>query len=390
MTRVALTVNDVKLEADLEPRTSLADYLRQYQNLTGTHLGCEHGVCGACTIMLNDAPARSCISLVAALDGTSVRSIEGFDDDPVMAALRDAFHEEHALQCGFCTPGMLVTARDIVSRFAAADEKRIRTELAGNICRCTGYIGIVKAIQRVMHEMPAPTRLRRLPGRRRETPRRPARPFHAFVAKTRESRKTANAEANVSVEAVATLEKGWSRIVDRISVDRPRADVWALLGDVRQVTPCMPGAELVSDDGRTFTGRVRVAFGPIRATFAGTATMERNDAAMTGIIGGTGGDDRGGSRAKGRVSYALIEAKGGAGTRVELILDYQLQGPLAQFGRSGLVQAFASQLIAEFGNNLSAVLAGRPLQHKSSNSAFGAGSVLWRMLVVTLKRWFGR
>jgi carbon-monoxide dehydrogenase small subunit len=148
--RIALTVNGRALEAQVEPRTHLADFLRESQGLTGTNLGCEHGVCGACTLEIDGAPGRSCITYAVACDGASVRTIEGFEDDPVMAKLRDAFTAEHALQCGYCTPGMLITARDIVMRLPDADEARIRKELSGNLCRCTGYMGIVRAIQRVL------------------------------------------------------------------------------------------------------------------------------------------------------------------------------------------------------------------------------------------------
>lgn len=150
MKRVALTINGKAVRADVEPRTHLADFLREQQGLTGTNLGCEHGVCGACTIEIDGAPARSCIAFAIACEGASVRTIEDFEDDPVMAQLRDAFTAEHALQCGYCTPGMLVTARDIVIRLPHADEARIRKELSGNLCRCTGYMGIVRAIQRVL------------------------------------------------------------------------------------------------------------------------------------------------------------------------------------------------------------------------------------------------
>ena len=148
--RVALTVNGRRIEAEVEPRASLADFLRERERLTGTNLGCEHGVCGACTLEVDGAPARSCITLAVACEGASVRTIEGFDGDPVMEQLRAAFTAEHALQCGYCTPGMLVTARDIVTRLPDADEARIRLELTGNLCRCTGYVGIVNAIQCVL------------------------------------------------------------------------------------------------------------------------------------------------------------------------------------------------------------------------------------------------
>jgi carbon-monoxide dehydrogenase small subunit len=148
--RISLTINGAPVQAEVEPRTHLADFLREAQGLTGTNLGCEHGVCGACTLEIDGAPARSCITFAVACEGASVRSIEGFAEDPVMAELRAAFTAEHALQCGYCTPGMLVTARDIVMRLPDADEARIRRELSGNLCRCTGYMGIVRAIQRVL------------------------------------------------------------------------------------------------------------------------------------------------------------------------------------------------------------------------------------------------
>jgi aerobic carbon-monoxide dehydrogenase small subunit len=149
---LALTVNGDQAAAQVEPRTSLADFLRDELRLTGTNVGCEHGVCGACTLLIDGVPARSCITLAIACDGADVRTIEGLDDDPLTAALRAAFSAEHALQCGYCTPGMLITARDIVTRLPDAGERRVREELAGNLCRCTGYLGIVRAILRVLAE----------------------------------------------------------------------------------------------------------------------------------------------------------------------------------------------------------------------------------------------
>jgi len=152
MTRltVHLTVNGEPAEVSVEPRTHLADLVRGELMLTGTHLGCEHGVCGACTVELDGAPARACLTHAGTCDGAAVRTIEGFADDEVMAALREAFSQEHALQCGYCTPGMLVTARDIVLRLPDADAERVREELSGNLCRCTGYRGIVRAVMRVL------------------------------------------------------------------------------------------------------------------------------------------------------------------------------------------------------------------------------------------------
>jgi carbon-monoxide dehydrogenase small subunit len=152
MREVHLTVNGRAVRAQVEPRTTLADFLRDHERLTGLHLACEHGVCGACTVHLDGAPARACIALAVACDGAEVRTIEDFDHDEIMGALREAFSAEHGLQCGFCTPGMLMSARDIVERLPDADEARIRRELAGNLCRCTGYVGIVRALCRVIAE----------------------------------------------------------------------------------------------------------------------------------------------------------------------------------------------------------------------------------------------
>ena len=143
---VSLTVNGQACRAVTEARTHLADLLRETHGLTGTHLGCEHGVCGACTVMVDGRPVRSCTNFAITCEGARVMTIEGFDHDPLMRSLQAAFKRHHALQCGFCTPGMLITAYDIVRRIPAPDEKRVRRELAGNLCRCTGYQGIVEAI----------------------------------------------------------------------------------------------------------------------------------------------------------------------------------------------------------------------------------------------------
>ena len=152
MNMIALTVNERAVQASAEPRTNLADFVRDRLDLTGTHLGCEHGVCGACTVLLDGVPARSCITYAVACEGAKVTTIEGLDEDEVTVELRAAFTREHALQCGYCTPGMLVSARDLVVRLPDADERQIRIGLSGNLCRCTGYVGIVRAVQSVIEQ----------------------------------------------------------------------------------------------------------------------------------------------------------------------------------------------------------------------------------------------
>jgi aerobic carbon-monoxide dehydrogenase small subunit len=144
---IKLIVNGERLAVSVETRTTLADLLRERFDARSIHLGCEHGVCGGCTIIINGKIARSCIALAVAMDGAEIWTLEGLQDDPVINQLRDSFHQCHGLQCGYCTPGMLITARDIIARYGLPDEPSLRNHLAGNICRCTGYAGIVKAVQ---------------------------------------------------------------------------------------------------------------------------------------------------------------------------------------------------------------------------------------------------
>ena len=145
---VRLTVNGVATTLVVEPRMHLADALRTKLGLTGTHVGCEHGVCGACTLMLDGSTVRSCLVLAVQAEGRSVETIEGLSEaaDPILAALQDAFVERNALQCGFCTPGMLASALELLRDDPAPGREAIREYLSGNYCRCTGYHAIVDAI----------------------------------------------------------------------------------------------------------------------------------------------------------------------------------------------------------------------------------------------------
>jgi len=144
--RVRLTVNGAPVEREVEARLSLADFLRQDLGLTGTHVGCEHGVCGACTVLLDGRSARSCLLLAAQLDGARVTTIEGLTPAEGPSPLQEAFRACHAMQCGFCTPGMIVASTELLTATPAPDESGIREALAGNLCMCTGYVNIVRAV----------------------------------------------------------------------------------------------------------------------------------------------------------------------------------------------------------------------------------------------------
>jgi aerobic carbon-monoxide dehydrogenase small subunit len=144
---ISLEVNGERVDADVLPRLNLADFLREQLQLTGTHVGCEHGVCGACTVRVNGEIVRSCLMLAVQTNGASVQTIEGLSDSGEIADLQAAFRDRNALQCGFCTPGMLMAAQDLLKQQTEPDREQIREHLSGNYCRCTGYQAIVDAVE---------------------------------------------------------------------------------------------------------------------------------------------------------------------------------------------------------------------------------------------------
>jgi carbon-monoxide dehydrogenase small subunit len=144
---ISLQVNGERVDAHVPPRLNLADFLREHLHLTGTHVGCEHGVCGACTVRVNDEIVRACLILAVQADGSSVQTIEGLSDSGEISDLQAAFRNRNALQCGYCTPGMLMAAQDLLKRQPEPSRDRIREHLSGNYCRCTGYQAIVDAVE---------------------------------------------------------------------------------------------------------------------------------------------------------------------------------------------------------------------------------------------------
>ena len=148
---ITLTVNGAEVTRRVQPRQHLVDFLREELGLTGSHIGCEHGVCGACTLRVDGEIVRGCLMLAVQANGCRVDTIEGLSDSKELAPLQKAFHERNALQCGFCTPGMLMAAQDLLKHHPKAGREEIRLHISGNYCRCTGYQAIVDAIEEVMH-----------------------------------------------------------------------------------------------------------------------------------------------------------------------------------------------------------------------------------------------
>ncbi|KQO66666.1 carbon monoxide dehydrogenase [Methylobacterium sp. Leaf87] len=357
------TVNGRTRSLRAEPRTHLGDVLRDALDLTGTHLGCEHGVCGACTVLLDGEPARSCLTIAGACAGADVTTIEGLDDDPVAGELRVAFNREHALQCGYCTPGMLIAARDLVLRLPDADERRIRAGLSGNLCRCTGYVGIVRAVRSVIAERRARGIAPTTGGQRGLGPvgaRLGTSSGPAEVAPT-SPRPVARAAAAPPFADLDAAFVPAHRFDQAFSVAHPPESVFALFGDVEAVAACLPGAVLTNHPAPDLVeGALQVRIGPISARFGGRARITRDEPTRTGRILGAGSDAGGRSATQGEIRYRVGSGEAPGTARIDLAVGYTLKGPLAQFGRPGLVRDLAERLGADFAANLEARLSGDP------------------------------
>jgi carbon-monoxide dehydrogenase small subunit len=391
MGSVELTVNGVAVVEAVEPRLNLADLLRERLGLTGTHVRCEQGACGACTLLIDGEPARSCITYAVLCEGAQITTIEGLEDDPIMVALRRAFTAEHGLQCGFCTPGMLITARDIVSRLPEADERRIRLELSGNLCRCTGYVGIVRAIRRVLQEVRSGALAAAASERRKLGPVGSGRAdpvagnaLLASAAPIGEEKGPVLDEADLGLAG----KKPNIEIRQSFVIARPQAEVWSFLDDIARVVPCMPGATLSAVRGDRLRGQLAIKLGPIAATFDGEARVVRDAATQRGMILGAGRDRLGASRASGELEYQLRPEQGAAATRLDITVRALLLGPLAQFGRSGIVSDLAARITDMFARNLERRLAG--LLDAMEERAISASSLLGAVIAERIKKALAR
>ncbi|XPH25721.1 2Fe-2S iron-sulfur cluster-binding protein [Variovorax paradoxus] len=401
MNPISIQVNGRGFSRQAEPRMHLGDFLRDELRLTGTHLGCEHGVCGACTVLVNGQPTRSCITFAVACEGQEVTTIEGYDDDAVMQKLRPAFTRHHALQCGFCTPGMLTTARDIVLRLPHADEARVRLELSGNLCRCTGYQGIVDAILDVLQQQrdtpdAQVEKLRQTLSLPRTMALGPVTTPSQAQPSARSSAKPPTADpvvagemAEVDPVAMAKAKAKGNAIEVHFDVPYPADQVWEFMGDLPAVASCLPGATIDSHEGERVKGTIAIKFGPMSAAFAGAARLERDDAARRAVLRGAGQDSLSKSRTQGDITYRL-EALTAGSTRVHVDMIYALQGPLAQFSRSGLVKDFVRRMVADFGKQITRRLGGQTVASNEPQPTVSVAGMMWSVLWSRIRGWFGK
>jgi aerobic carbon-monoxide dehydrogenase small subunit len=286
---------------------------------------------------------------------------------------------------------MLITARDIVRRLPDADERRIRLELSGNLCRCTGYVGIVRAIRRVLQEVRSGALAVAASERRKLGPVGSGR---AGPVAGGLSVSPAAAAGGDRRGAVADTDLGLGgkkpniEIHQSLVIARPQAEVWIFLGDIERVVPCMPGATLSGVRGDRLQGQLAIKLGPIVAAFDGEARVVRDDAMQRGMILGAGRDRLGASRASGELEYRLSAEQGGAATRLDITVRALLLGPLAQFGRSAIVTDLAARLSEVFARNLERRLAGLP--DATQQGAIPAASLLGVVIAERIKNALAR
>ena len=401
MTHISLTINGTQRDIDVEPRRSLVDYLRDDERLTGTHIGCEHGVCGACTILIDGAPARSCITYAVACESAEIITLEGLEDDPVISELRTAFHEHHALQCGYCTPGMLISAYDIVTRLPYADENRMRLELSGNLCRCTGYVGIVSAINSVLEKHRAAPLTRapiceNLGPVGSHPPVQKSKSIKTHGRQTfppRQQQPAAQTQKNdLSGEDWGAVDAQGVELLQSFEVRYPRTTVWRLFENLEEVAHCVPGALLTSTpvNGQA-EGEVTIKLGPITSAFSGLVEIERDNENYSAIVRGVGRDPISASRARAIIAYQ-IHATEDEVSQVSVSVKFLLAGPLAQFSRSGLLRNVADHLTKQFAGNLVARLSGAHVADTADTLDAGkyVRSVLWGRFLSFIGRLIGK
>jgi carbon-monoxide dehydrogenase small subunit len=358
LAEVSCTVNGTPVTIQVPPRLTLADALRDRLGLTGTHLGCEHGVCGMCTVLVDGAAARSCLLFACQLDGSEIVTVEGLGTPDDMHPLQEAFSRQHALQCGFCTPGFLVSGYDLLAHRPGIDAGELPAELSGVLCRCTGYRNIVAAVAEVARRYP-----QGIPGPRNCAPRGGMRALAARAGgapgaapgpawqngqnqqngqASGAGRTTGTGEPAPPAEVVLPGGEPTVRVEVTHLLAAAADQVWAVLADTSLTARCLPGAELTEDlGGDRYRGRVRVSLGPIRLSFAGIADVTQRDPAARRMRVLAQGADAGGGQARADIRLLAVPAgpAGPAGpgderTRLTAEAAVYLTGRVAQFGRA--------------------------------------------------------
>jgi len=326
LVEVSFTVNGTDTTLRLPARVTLSDALRDNLGLTGTHVGCEHGVCGMCTVLVDGQAARACLLFAVQADGAEITTVEGLGKPDDLHPLQRSFGRNHALQCGFCTPGFLMSSYDLLTSKPDVRSEELPEELSGVICRCTGYRNIVTAVRETRDEfpdgIPAPGNCgtRALAGR-------------AAGRIGGDAPESEAADEPVATEIV--LPDGAPTIAVEIStevgVDESR--VWTVFDDIGLLARCLPGAELTGELGEnTYAGRARVSVGPVKLAFKGIARILEHDRDTGRMRVLAQGQDTGGAQTQ--ADIVLRTEAAGEGTVLHADAKVYLTGRIAQFGRA--------------------------------------------------------
>ncbi|OYO16487.1 2Fe-2S ferredoxin [Enemella evansiae] len=355
--KVEFTVNGRQASVHVAPRVTLADALRDHLGLTGTHVGCEHGVCGMCTVLIDGDAARSCLVLACQVEGSEVTTVEGLGTPAELHPLQEAFGRHHALQCGFCTPGQLVSAYDLLSERPGIPAEELPEQLSGVLCRCTGYRNIVSAVAEVAEAHPQGVPEPLNCGAGRLAPARLGGPGEPGALAADDDAPPA--------EVVVPGGDPTARIAVAETVAATPAEVWRVVEDTHRLAACLPGAEIVRDFGDDrYRGRVGLALGPVRLAFLGDVLVTERDQAAYTLAADAQGSDAANGQAVARLRLRLEPDP--AGTRVSAEADLYLSGRIAQFGR-GLVADVSRDLFARFAIALGAAARGEaPLEGQAA------------------------
>jgi carbon-monoxide dehydrogenase small subunit len=326
-----LTVNGTEAVLNLPARVTFADALRDHLGLTGTHLGCEHGVCGMCTVLVDGQAARACLLFACQLDGAEVITVEGLGRPDRLHPLQEAFGRNHALQCGFCTPGFLMSSYDLLSNKPDVTEEELPEELSGVICRCTGYRNIVAAVAQTGRDHPDGIPEPGNCARRALVGRATGQAGGATAAPPEPAEGAARPAETRDIVLPADDPTIAVRIETVIPV--PVEKVWRVFDDVHLLARCLPGAELTGELGADrYAGRARVSVGPIKLSFNGLAHIIERDRSAGTLRVLAEGQDTGGARTQADITLSTESTANG--TTVHADAKVYLTGRIAQFGRA--------------------------------------------------------
>lgn len=324
---VTLTVNGCCTSLNVAPRVTLADALRDHLGLTGTHLGCEHGVCGMCTVLVDGDAARACLLLTCQLEGAEIITVEGLGKPNDLHPLQESFGRNHGLQCGFCTPGMLMSAYDLLCHEPRVQPEALPKQMSGILCRCTGYRQIVNAIAEVASTYP-------------EGVPKPKNCTNSVLL----PRSVVDGRSFVESEHPAVIdgtrmnirlpETSPTVVVEVDSkIDATPEMIWAVMNDTERLARCLPGAELTADFGNDrYKGRAKVSLGPIRLSFVGDVHIVQRDPDQHTLRVLSQGADVGGGTVQ--ADIRLHVESHGSGSLLHADAQLYMSGRIAQFGRS--------------------------------------------------------